>query len=120
MNKLKKLEEVAREISKANAKLGCSLEEMCRYVQRWTAYIPPICEEDILIVRMNPALSRFQKWKIERAMRKMIREGERMRRLDPDQELVIPLESAWTERNKVWIRNIYKTRNRKKQRLKRK
>ena len=118
MNKLKKLEEVAREISKANAKLGCSLEEMCRYVQRWTAYIPPICEEDILIVRMNPALSRFQKWKIERAMRKMIREGERMRRLDPDQELVIPLESAWIERNKVWIRNIYKTRNRKKQRLK--
>ena len=61
------------DLSSAFAKVGTSVEEAAEAFQKLSACIGPFTEDDIQLVRMNPSLSPFEKFKIIRAMRKSMR-----------------------------------------------
>lgn len=51
---------------------GMTLEEACEAVSAFAACIPPISENDINLVRLNPRLSRLDKFFIIRKMKKQM------------------------------------------------
>lgn len=51
---------------------GMTLEEACEAISAFAACIPPISENDINLVRLNPRLSRLDKFFIIRKMKKQM------------------------------------------------
>lgn len=51
---------------------GMILEEACEAISAFAACIPPISENDINLVRLNPRLSRLDKFFIIRKMKKQM------------------------------------------------
>lgn len=51
---------------------GMTLEEACEAISAFAACIPPISEKDIDLVRLNPRLSRLDKFFIIRKMKKQM------------------------------------------------
>lgn len=51
---------------------GVTLEEACESISAFAACIPPISEHDINLVRLNPCLSKLDKFFIIRKMKKQM------------------------------------------------
>ena len=51
---------------------GITLEEACEAISAFAACVPPISENDINLVRLNPRLSRLDKFFIIRKMKKQM------------------------------------------------
>lgn len=51
---------------------GMTLEEACEAISAFAACIPPISEDDINLVRLNPRLSRLDKFFIIRKMKRQM------------------------------------------------
>ena len=51
---------------------GMTLEEACEAISAFAACVPPISENDINLVRLNPCLSRLDKFFIIRKMKKQM------------------------------------------------
>ena len=51
---------------------GMTLEEACEAISAFAACIPPISENDINLVRLNPRLSRLDKFFIIRKIKKQM------------------------------------------------
>lgn len=51
---------------------GMTLEEACEAISAFAACVPPISENDINLVRLNPRLSRLDKFFIIRKMKKQM------------------------------------------------
>lgn len=68
---------MASDISDAFKTLGMSAEQAADAFREFAAHLPPITEEDIQLVKLNPSLSWFEKFKIIRSMRKMMEKKEK-------------------------------------------
>lgn len=53
--------------------IGVTTEEMGKAVEEFIKNIPPLSEGDIYLIKRNPSLSFFQKIKIIRRMKKIIK-----------------------------------------------
>ena len=51
-----------------------STEQFARVVQEFSKHLPPITEEDIVLVDMNESLNIIQKYLINRRLRRIISE----------------------------------------------
>lgn len=54
---------------------GVSTEELSKAITEFAKHIPPITEQDIELVKMNPSLSLIQKALITRKMKRIMRKG---------------------------------------------
>ena len=61
----------------AMKKAGCTMEEIIEAVDRLAKMMKPLDESDIERIRLNPSLSRFQKWKLTREVRRAIRKQKK-------------------------------------------
>lgn len=52
-----------------------STDELAKAIIQFSKHIPPISEQDVSMVKMNPSLSFIQKLRIIRKMRKTIKES---------------------------------------------
>lgn len=63
----KKVEEVIRDLAR---KAGVTADEAADAVYKILEKLPPIGEAEIAMIRCNPSLSWFQKWRLIRSIRK--------------------------------------------------
>lgn len=69
-----KAEEVIRDLAR---KAGVAVEEAADAVYKVLRELPPIGEAEIAMIRCNPSLSWFQKWRLIRSIRKDQRRKQR-------------------------------------------
>ena len=55
---------------KAMALCGYTTDEVLQGMEEFSKYIPPLGEIDIEMIKQNPSLSFFKKWKLIRQIRK--------------------------------------------------
>lgn len=115
---LEELKNMMVKISKVNAAFGTTMEKAAAAVEELRKHIPPYSEYDILLIELNPTLSKFSKWRLKRMIRKRIAEQIAREKADAKQ-MVIPFKSPLTEQFVIIARNEVRRRNRKSQRLKR-
>lgn len=60
------------DVLKSMASVGYTTEEALHGIARLSKYIPPLGEIDIEMIKQNPSLSFFQKWKLTRQIKKLV------------------------------------------------
>ena len=71
--------EVAESLCKALSSVAVSTEQALKAVKLMMRYAPPLSEWDIILIQNNPSLSRRQKKKMIKEIRRVIEERERMK-----------------------------------------
>ncbi len=63
--------------AKAGAAAGITLDEVARHLQAILGGLPPMAPgETEALIRMNPSLSRFQRWRLIRWLRRTKKRGK--------------------------------------------
>lgn len=68
------LELSGRIISTTLYNLGVTTDQLANELNNFARYIPPLTNEDIKLVKVNPSLSRFEKFCIIREMKKQMKD----------------------------------------------
>lgn len=71
--------EVAESLCKTLSSVGISVNQALKAVELMMRYAPPLSEWDIILIQNNPSLSRRQKKKMIKEIRRVIEERERMK-----------------------------------------
>ena len=71
--------EVAEQLCKTLSSVGVSVNQALKAVKLMMRYAPPFSELDIILIQNNPSLSRRQKKKMIKEIRRAIKERERMK-----------------------------------------
>ena len=71
--------EVAEQLCKTLSSVGVSVNQALKAVGLMMRYAPPLSEWDIILIQNNPSLSRRQKKKMIKEIRRAIKERERMK-----------------------------------------
>ena len=70
--------EVAESLCKTLSSVAVSAKQALKAVELMMRYAPPLSELDIILIQNNPSLSRRQKKKMIKEIRRAIEERERM------------------------------------------
>ena len=71
--------EAAESLCKELSSVGVSVKQALKAVELIMKYAPPLSELDIILIQNNPSLSRRQKKKMIKKIRRVIKERERMK-----------------------------------------